>query len=256
MRWNPLDFWNRGFSNCGNQGYTPRHFKNVTIENNLFLNGRGGEAKGGGLGQFIANTNAESVGETPSCQHWPWYDPSCSNATNGDCGYLRVNNNVAEIYVLNPTHEAWADQYTGNCSNCFGINLTDEANHDYTPTTASEALIDRGSGEHAPSYDIRGQVRPSGTGVDVGAYEFASSVVGDVAGASGSGEAAGAAGVPSFSGSPAPSGEETVGCSCRAVGNHQGSDGADGAWFTMLTALVWWFGRRRRSSRGHWAGSI
>lgn len=170
-RYNPIDFWNRAFTsgNCP----VARNFKDVTIENNLFLNGEP-TPSGSQPSQFLTTNLAGTIVSDPKCQHYPWHDrAACENSTNGDAGYLRVNNNVAEIYVQNPTYQAWSDEYNGNCDQCSNIGVANEANNQYTPQANSTALLNKGSKANAPAYDINGNPRQVADGVDIGAYELA-----------------------------------------------------------------------------------
>jgi hypothetical protein len=172
-RYNTNDFWNRAlgggnFCNTNFGGAAPRNFKNVRMANNLFINGQTA-TWGGRVPHAWGNTNAESIQSPPSCDHWPWAT-GCSTA-NGDPGYLEFFNNVAVTNVQEPTHRQWADAYVDNCDGCTGINLTNEAQNDYRPTSGSTDLIGKGSPSYAPPYDFLGRMRPPGS-VDVGAYQF------------------------------------------------------------------------------------
>lgn len=172
-----IDFYNRQFANadnCANKSPsgTPRNFKNVRFDNNLFLHGETQNDSSGRGAQFVSSDS--TTNESVSCTHWPWYQPGCSTQARGTAGYLEFNNNVSETRAQNSQYQGFTTVYSQNCDSCTSINLTNETGHDYEPTVDSSAIIGTGSPTYAPIDDILGNPRDPGS-VDVGAYQISTS---------------------------------------------------------------------------------
>ncbi|MCO6461719.1 MAG: right-handed parallel beta-helix repeat-containing protein [Saprospiraceae bacterium] len=79
-----------------------------------------------------------------------------------------VANNVAN------TFHTIAETYNNvemNTYDAYDANFSDYVHFDFKLKEGSE-LIDAGSSENAPGADLEGVIRPQGSGVDIGAYEY------------------------------------------------------------------------------------
>lgn len=91
----------------------------------------------------------------------------------GPTSYSTLKNNVSDHYVIYGTSGITSS--SGNVNFATNINVTNEAGHDYTPTSSSTDLINKGTSSSAPSIDLLGNTRPVDSYYDVGAYEYGGS---------------------------------------------------------------------------------
>jgi len=153
----------------GYGGATQSDMKNVVVSNNVFYN------------PPVSVYN--ETGENFAIQMYDTPDLTLSTLT--------MTNNVTDgkhLVNFSPSSKSASDIniYKNNLDGTTNseiynstLGMNNPESNDFTLTDAAVYLIDTGASDYAPSIDYENTVRPQGQSIDIGAYEYVSSLTDD-----------------------------------------------------------------------------
>lgn len=154
----------------GNGEEKQARWDHINIINNTIVgNSREGEERGGGI--YILNPEPENFGDSIVIRNNLFYGNS-NGISNSIWDRYRRGQGDKFIIDHNMFIEGEPSDYYGDQPVIAGSpGFTDPGNSDFT-LKQNSAAIDAGMLTGAPDTDIRGNHRPAGARVDIGAYEF------------------------------------------------------------------------------------